>query len=109
MALTAGVIPFGATFLIFSEYQRPPIRLASIMKINSIFIYTHDSIGLGEDGTTHQPVEQLASLRSIPRITVIRPADANETVEAWKVAVQHKGRPGGISIHPSGITDHRPG
>jgi transketolase len=93
MALTPGVIPFGATFLMFSEYQRPPIRLASIMQIAPIFVYTHDSIGLGEDGTTHQPVEQLASLRSIPRITVIRPADANETVEAWKVAVQHKGGP----------------
>jgi len=93
MALTAGVIPFGATFLMFSEYMRPPIRLASIMKISPVFVYTHDSIGLGEDGTTHQPVEQLASLRSIPRITVIRPADGNETVEAWKVAVQHKDGP----------------
>ncbi len=93
MALTAGVIPFGATFLMFSEYMRPPIRLASIMQISPIFVYTHDSIGLGEDGTTHQPVEQLASLRSIPRITVIRPADANETVQAWKVAVEHKGGP----------------
>jgi transketolase len=93
MALTAGVIPFGATFLMFSEYMRPPIRLASIMKISPVFIYTHDSIGLGEDGTTHQPVEQLASLRSIPRITVIRSADGNETVEAWKVAVQHKDGP----------------
>ena len=93
MALTAGVIPFGATFLMFSEYMRPPIRLAAIMKISPIFVYTHDSIGLGEDGTTHQPVEQLASLRSIPNITVIRPADANETVQAWKVAVEHKGGP----------------
>jgi len=93
MALTAGVIPFGATFLMFSEYMRPPIRLASIMKIAPIFVYTHDSIGLGEDGTTHQPVEQLASLRSIPRITVIRPADANETVQAWKTAVEHKDGP----------------
>ncbi len=90
MALTAGVIPFGATFLMFSEYMRPPIRLASIMQIAPIFVYTHDSIGLGEDGTTHQPVEQLASLRSIPRITVIRPADANETVQSWKVALEHK-------------------
>ena len=88
MALTAGVIPFGATFLMFSEYMRPPIRLAAIMKISPIFVYTHDSIGLGEDGTTHQPVEQLASLRSIPSITVIRPADANETAQAWQVAVR---------------------
>lgn len=93
MALTKGVIPFGATFLMFSEYMRPPIRLAAIMKINPIFVYTHDSIGLGEDGTTHQPIEQLASLRSIPRITVIRPADANETAYAWKVAIEHKDGP----------------
>ena len=89
MALTKGVIPFGATFLIFSEYMRPPIRLAAIMKIRSIFVYTHDSIGLGEDGTTHQPVEQLISLRSIPNITLIRPADANETAQAWRVALEH--------------------
>jgi transketolase len=93
MALTKGVIPYGATFLMFSEYMRPPIRLAAIMKINPIFVYTHDSIGLGEDGTTHQPVEQLVSLRSIPNITLIRPADANETAQAWKVALEHKGGP----------------
>ena len=93
MALTPGLTPFGATFLIFSEYMRPPIRLAAIMKIKPIFIYTHDSIGLGEDGTTHQPVEQLASLRSIPNITLIRPADANETAQAWKMALQHQGGP----------------
>jgi len=93
MALTKGLIPFGATFLMFSEYMRPPIRLAAIMKVAPIFVYTHDSIGLGEDGTTHQPVEQLASLRSIPNITVIRPADANETAQAWKVALEHKTGP----------------
>jgi transketolase len=93
MALTKGVIPFGATFLMFSEYMRPPIRLAAIMKISPIFVYTHDSIGLGEDGTTHQPIEQLASLRSIPNITVIRPADANESSHAWRVALEHKGGP----------------
>jgi transketolase len=93
MALTKGIIPFGATFLIFSEYMRPPIRLAAIMKIRPIFIYTHDSIGLGEDGTTHQPVEQLISLRSIPNITLIRPADANETAQAWRVAIEHKDGP----------------
>ncbi len=89
MALTKGVIPYGATFLIFSEYMRPPIRLAAIMKIRPIFVYTHDSIGLGEDGTTHQPVEQLISLRSIPNIILIRPADANETAQAWRVALEH--------------------
>lgn len=93
MALTKGIIPYGATFLIFSEYMRPPIRLAAIMKIRPIFVYTHDSIGLGEDGTTHQPVEQLISLRSIPNITLIRPADANETSQAWRVALEHKDGP----------------
>ncbi len=93
MALTKGIIPYGATFLIFSDYMRPPIRLAAIMKIRPIFVYTHDSIGLGEDGTTHQPVEQLISLRSIPNITVIRPADANETSQAWGVALEHKDGP----------------
>lgn len=93
MALTDGVIPYGATFLIFSEYMRPPIRLAAIMKIRPIFIYTHDSIGLGEDGTTHQPVEQLISLRAIPNITLIRPADANETAHAWRVALEHNDGP----------------
>jgi transketolase len=93
MALTKGIIPFGATFLIFSDYMRPPIRLAAIMKIRPIFVYTHDSIGLGEDGTTHQPVEQLIALRSIPNVTVIRPADANETTQAWKVALQHRDGP----------------
>lgn len=93
MALTEGIIPFGSTFLIFSEYMRPPIRLAAIMQIKTIIVFTHDSIGLGEDGTTHQPVEQLISLRSIPDIVVIRPADANETVQAWRVALEHKKSP----------------
>ncbi len=93
MAVTKGIIPYGATFLIFSDYMRPPVRLAAIMKIKSIFIYTHDSIGLGEDGTTHQPVEQLIGLRSIPNLLVLRPADANETTEAWRVALEHKGGP----------------
>ena len=89
MALHGGVLPFGGTFLIFSDYMRPAIRLASLMKQRVIFIYTHDSIGLGEDGPTHQPIEQLSALRAIPFLTVIRPADATETAEAWKVAVQH--------------------
>ncbi|HEX6846475.1 MAG TPA: transketolase [Chitinophagaceae bacterium] len=93
MALSKCIIPYGATFLIFSDYMRPPIRLAAIMKIRPIFIYTHDSIGLGEDGTTHQPVEQLIGLRSIPNLTVIRPADANETAYAWRVALEHSGGP----------------
>ncbi|MEO6732640.1 MAG: transketolase [Ferruginibacter sp.] len=93
MALTKNIIPYGATFLIFSEYMRPAVRLAAIMKIRAIFIFTHDSIGLGEDGTTHQPIEQLISLRSIPNLTVIRPADANETAQAWRVAIEHIGGP----------------
>ncbi len=93
IALTKGFIPYGATFLIFSEYQRPSIRLAAIMGIRPVFLFTHDSIGLGEDGTTHQPIEQLISLRSIPHLTVIRPADANETAQAWRVAIQHQSGP----------------
>ncbi len=93
IAVTKGFTPYGSTFLIFSEYMRPPIRLAAIMKIKPIYVYTHDSIGLGEDGTTHQPVEQLISLRSIPNLTVIRPADANETVQAWRVTLEHTGGP----------------
>ncbi|MCB0727735.1 MAG: transketolase [Ignavibacteriae bacterium] len=93
IALTKPMIPYGATFLIFSEYMRAPIRLAAIMGIRTIFIFTHDSIALGEDGTTHQPVEQLISLRSIPNLIVIRPADANETAQAWRVALEHKTGP----------------
>lgn len=93
MALTRGIIPYGATFLIFSEYMRPPIRLAAIMEIRPIYVFTHDSIGLGEDGTTHQPVEQLISLRAIPNLIVIRPADANETAQAWRVALQRNDGP----------------
>ena len=93
MALTKGIIPYGATFLVFSDYMRPPVRLAAIMKIRPIFIYTHDSIGMGEDGTTHQPVEQLIGLRSVPNLTVIRPADANETAQSWRVALEHSGGP----------------
>jgi transketolase len=93
MVLHKGVLPFGGTFLIFSDYMRPPIRLAALMRQRVIYIYTHDSIGLGEDGPTHQPVEQLAALRAIPDIVVIRPADATETAEAWKAAIRHEGGP----------------
>jgi transketolase len=93
MALHGGLLPYGGTFLIFSDYMRPAIRLAAIMRQHVIFIYTHDSIGLGEDGPTHQPIEQLSALRAIPQLTVIRPADATETAEAWKVAVSHEGGP----------------
>ena len=93
MALHGGVIPFGGTFLIFSDYMRPAIRLAALMHQRVLFIFTHDSIGLGEDGPTHQPIEQLSALRAIPNRTVIRPADATETAEAWKVALRHRDGP----------------
>ena len=93
MAVFGGVIPYGATFLIFSDYMRPAIRLAALSHYPSIFIFTHDSVGLGEDGPTHQPVEQLTSLRIIPNLVVIRPADANETAQAWKVAVERRNGP----------------
>jgi transketolase len=93
MSIYGGLIPFGATFLIFSDYMRPAIRLAALMKQKVIYVFTHDSIGLGEDGPTHQPIEQIASLRSMPNLVVIRPADAKETVEAWKYAINHKGSP----------------
>ena len=93
MSLWGGIIPYGATFLIFSDYMRPPVRLACIMDRHVIYVYTHDSIGLGEDGPTHQPIEQLSALRAIPDITLIRPADASETTEAWRVALKHKEGP----------------
>jgi transketolase len=93
MALHGGVIPYGATFLIFSDYMRPPIRLAALMEQRVIYVFTHDSIGLGEDGPTHQPVEQLSALRAIPKMTVIRPCDGNEVAEAWRAALTHKDGP----------------
>ncbi len=93
MAAHGGCIPYGATFLIFSDYMRPPIRLAALMRLHVVHVFTHDSIALGEDGPTHQPVEQLAGLRAIPDLTVIRPADANETAVAWRVALETRERP----------------
>ena len=90
MALHGGLIPFGATFFVFSDYMRASVRLAALMGVHSIFVYTHDSIGVGEDGPTHQPIEHLMSFRVMPDLTVIRPADANETVEAWKIAIREK-------------------
>jgi len=93
MAVHGGVIPFGATFLTFADYMREPIRLSAFSHYPSIWVFTHDSIGVGEDGPTHQPVEQLASLRAIPNLTVIRPADANETAVAWKVALERRHAP----------------
>ena len=93
LAAHGGFIPYGATFLIFSDYMRPAIRLAALMGLHVVHVFTHDSVALGEDGPTHQPVEQLASLRAIPNLTVIRPADANETAVAWRVAVETTGSP----------------
>jgi transketolase len=93
LAAHGGTIPYGATFLIFCDYMRPPIRLAALARLHVIHIFTHDSIALGEDGPTHQPVEQLANLRAIPNLTLLRPADANETAVAWQIALETKGRP----------------
>ena len=93
LAAHGGTLPFGATFLIFSDYMRPPMRLAAMMGLRVIYVFTHDSIALGQDGSTHQPVEQLAGLRAIPGLTVIRPGDANETAVAWRVALEMSDRP----------------
>jgi transketolase len=98
IALSRLWIPYGGTFLIFYDYMRPPVRLASLMKIQTIYVYTHDSIFLGEDGPTHQPIEQLAGLRSVPGLTLIRPADANETAEAWRVAIEHRHGPVALAL-----------
>jgi transketolase len=103
MALNGYLIPYGATFLIFSDYMRPPMRLAAIMQIRTIYVFTHDSIGLGEDGTTHQPVEQLAGLRSVPNMTTIRPADANETAHAWRAALEHRDGPVALVLTRQGL------
>jgi transketolase len=98
MALHGGVIPYGATFLTFSDYMRPSIRLAALSRAHVIYVWTHDSIALGEDGPTHQPVEQLAGLRAIPNLLVLRPSDATETVEAWRVALRHRDGPVGLVL-----------
>jgi len=98
MAQHGGLIPFGATFLVFSDYMRPALRIAAMMKAPSIFVFTHDSIGVGEDGPTHQPVEQLMSLRAIPNMTVFRPADANETAHAWRLAIEWDDGPVALAL-----------
>jgi len=98
MAYHGGFIPFGATFLAFSDYMRPPIRLAALSHLHTIHVFTHDSIGLGEDGPTHQAVEQVAALRLIPNTLVIRPADANETAAAWRIALTEKTRPSLLAL-----------
>jgi transketolase len=96
MALHGGVIPYTATFLVFSDYMRPPIRLAALMDLRVVYVFTHDSIGLGEDGPTHQPIEQLLALRAVPNLAVLRPADATETVEAWKTALLRRDGPAAL-------------
>lgn len=103
LAHTPGIIPFAGTFFVFADYMRPPIRLAALMGLAPIYVMTHDSIGLGEDGPTHQPVEHLASLRAMPNLTVIRPCDANETVEAWKAAIANRQGPTMLVLTRQGL------
>jgi transketolase len=98
MALHGGLIPYGATFLVFSDYMRPSIRLAALMKLKVVYVFTHDSVGLGEDGPTHQPIEHLAALRAVPNLAVIRPCDANETAEAWRAAIIHRDGPVALAL-----------
>jgi transketolase len=96
--LFGGLIAYGGTFLIFSDYMKPAIRIAAISSIRSIFVFTHDSVGLGEDGPTHQPIEHLMALRAVPNLTVIRPADANEVAEAWRVAITRRHSPTALAL-----------
>jgi len=98
LALYGGLIPYGGTFLIFSDYCKPSIRLSALMGLKVIYIFSHDSIGLGEDGPTHQPIEQLAGLRAIPNLNVFRPADINETLECWQIALKSKNTPSAIAL-----------
>jgi len=103
MALHGGIIPYTATFLIFYDYMRPPIRLAALMGIRVIFIFTHDSVGVGEDGPTHQPIEQIMGLRTVPNLVTIRPADATETAEAWKAAMENRHGPTALVFSRQGL------
>jgi len=98
LALHGGVLPYGGTFLVFSDYMRPPVRLAAMMELPVVYVWTHDSVWIGEDGPTHQPIEQLAALRAIPNLVVIRPADANETAGAWRVALERRDGPTGLVL-----------
>jgi len=107
IALHSDLIPYGGTFLIFSDYCKPSIRLAAMMKQRVIYVFTHDSIGLGEDGPTHQPIEQLTSLRSIPNLNVFRPADLVETFECWQLALENKNSPSVIALTRQGINPVR--
>jgi transketolase len=103
MALSGSTIPYGSTFLIFSDYMRPPMRLAALMRQQVIYVFTHDSIFLGEDGPTHQPVEQLASLRTVPNLIVVRPADGAETAMAWTLALQRREGPTALALSRQGL------
>ncbi len=103
ITLHGGTRVYGGTFLIFSDYMRPPVRLAALMQIPTVYVWTHDSVGLGEDGPTHQPIEQLAALRAIPGLDIARPADANETAVIWKTVLEHTDRPAGIALTRQGL------
>ena len=107
IALHSNLIPYGGTFLIFSDYCKPSIRLAAMMNLRVVYVFTHDSIGLGEDGPTHQPIEQLTSLRSIPNLNVFRPADLIETFECWQLAIENKNSPSVIALSRQGINPVR--
>jgi transketolase len=107
IALHGGAIPYGATFLVFTDYCRPSIRLSALMRQRVIYVMTHDSIGLGEDGPTHQPVEHLASLRAIPNVHVFRPGDAVETVEAWQLAINSRTTPSVLALSRQGLAQFR--
>jgi transketolase len=98
IVLHGGTRPYGGTFLVFSDYMRPAVRLAALMKLPVVYVWTHDSVGLGEDGPTHQPVEHLSALRAIPGLDVVRPADANETAWAWRMALEHTDRPTALCL-----------
>jgi transketolase len=91
LAAHGGILPFSATFLVFSDYMKPSIRLGALSNLKAFYVFTHDSVGVGEDGPTHEPIEQIAGLRAIPNLNVMRPADANETADAWAVAIEHNG------------------
>src|SRR5258707_347371 len=103
ISLNGGLIPYGGTFMTFSDYMRPAIRLAALSEVQVIYVFTHDSIGLGEDGPTHQPVEHLAALRAIPHVFVIRPADPAEVSEAWRIAILRRNAPTELELARAGI------
>jgi transketolase len=109
ITLHGGTRVYGGTFLVFSDYMRPPVRLAALMKLPTIYVWTHDSVGLGGDGPTHQPIEQLAALRAIPGLDVVRPADANETVVCWHATLEHTDRPIGLALSRQNLPVLDPG